>query len=274
MHLISPILLLLAVISLAPVPAKADAVLFIFPTVVMFEDNQRSAEVTLTNRGDQTGIFEMSWSDMKMRPEGGLTRYEGQAPWSLQPYVRYSPRRVTLAPSESQIVKIGLRRGQDVPEGEYYSHFRVLVLKSEDPSVGEADADEPAALTGVMINARPAIAIPIIWRNSQATSSASIESVSINQGANELTVAVRRDGPLSVRGYLHVFETAPDGTRRFLAETAPLVIYPSLEVRTTTIELNDDVIAGSLPRGTEVWYSSDVDITAQSIVFATYPIVP
>ena len=274
MHLIKPTLLLLGLMSLVPAPAKADAVLFIFPTAVMFEDNQRSAEVTLTNRGDQTGTFEMSWSDMKMRPEGGLTQYEGQAPWSLQPHVRYSPRRVTLAPAESQIIKFGLRRGQDVPEGEYYSHFRVLTLNSEDPSAGEADADEPAAGSGVMINARPAIAIPIIWRNSQATSSASIESVHIDQGANKLTVAVRRDGQLSVRGYLHVFETAPDGTRRFLADPAPLIIYPSLESRTTAIALNEGVIAGSLPRGTEVWYSSDVEVSAQSIVFATYPIVP
>ena len=137
-----------------------------------------------------------------------------------------------------------------------------------------ADADAPAAQPGVMITARPAIAIPIIWRNSRATSSASIESVSIDQGANKLTVAVRRDGQLSVRGYLHVFETAPGGTRRFLADPAPLIIYPSINARTTTIALNDDVVAGSLPSGTEVWFSSDVEISPQSIVFATYPIVP
>ena len=274
MHLISPILLLLAVVSLVPASAKADAVLFIFPTVIIFEGNQRSAEVTVTNRGDQTGTFEMSWADMKMRPEGGVIQNEGQSPWSLQPYVRYSPRRVMLAPAESQIVKIGLRRGQNVPEGEYYSHFRVLTLNSEDPSAGEADVDDSAVQSGVVINARPAIAIPIIWRNSRATSSASIESVRIDQGANKLTVAVRRNGQLSVRGYLHVFETAPDGNRRFLAEPAPLIIYPSLESRTVAIELNDGVNAGSLPRGTEVWYSSDPEITAQSIVFASHPIVP
>ena len=40
---------------LVPVPAKADAALVIYPTAVMFEDNQRSAEVTLTNRGDGAG---------------------------------------------------------------------------------------------------------------------------------------------------------------------------------------------------------------------------
>jgi len=274
LHLIRPILLLLALMSLVPAPARADASLFIYPTFVVFEGNQRSAEITLTNRGDQTGTFETSWSNMTMTPEGGLMKYEGQAPWSVQSYVRHSPRRVTLAPAESQIVKIALRRGQDVPEGEYYSHFRVLALNSQDPSAEQADADEPAAASGVTINARTAIAIPIIWRNSRATSSASIESVHIDRDANNLTVAVRRQGQLSVRGYLHLFETAPDGTRSSLAEPVPLIIYPSIEARTIAIAVKDGVIAGSLPRGTEVYYSPDLEITDKSILFASYPIVP
>ena len=268
----STVLLLLAVLSLVPAPARAGAVLFIYPTLVMFEGNQRSAEITLTNRGDQTGTFETSWTDMTMTPEGGLVKVEGQAPWSVQSYVRYSPRRVTLAPSESQIIKIALRRGQDVPEGEYYSHFRVLTLNSEDPSAETADTG--AAAAAVSITARAAVAIPIIWRNSQATSSASIESVRIDRDANQLTVDVRRYGQLSVRGYLHVFETAPDGTRRSLADPVPLVIYPSIVTRLTAITLNDGVMAGSLPRGTEVYYSPDLEITNRSILFATYPIVP
>jgi P pilus assembly chaperone PapD len=274
LHLINPILLLLVLMSLVPALARADATLFIYPTFVMFEGNQRSAEVTLTNRGDQTGTFEMSWSDMIMTPEGGLIKNEGPAPWSVQPYVRYSPRRVTLMPSDSQIVKIALRRGKDVPEGEYYSHFRVLTLNSEDPLAGEEVADEPVAPSGVTITARTAIAIPIIWRNSRATSSASIESVRIDQGTNKLTVAVQRHGQLSVRGYLHVFETAPDGAHSSLGEPTPMIIYPSIEVRTMAIALKDGVIAASLPRGTKVYFSPDLEMTDKSIVFASYAVVP
>ena len=274
MHLINPILLLLGLMSLVPAPAKADAVLFIYPTFVVFEGNERSAEITLTNRGDQTGTFEMSWSDMTMTPEGGLMKHEGPAPWSVQPYVRYSPRRVRLAPAESQIVKIALRRGKDVPEGEYYAHFKVLTLNSEDPLAGEADADEPTAAPDIIIKARTALAIPIIWRNSRATPSASIESVRIDRDTNKLTVAVRRHGLLSVRGYLHLFETAPDGSRSFLAEPVPLIIYPSIEVRTKIITLEDGVIADSLPRGTEVYFSPDLEITVRSTMFASYRIVP
>ena len=267
------VLPLLAVLSLAATPpAQAGAVLFIYPTLVMFEGNQRSAEITLMNRGDQTGTFETSWSDMTMTPEGGLVKLEGQAPWSVRSYVRYSPRRVTLAPLESQIIKIALRSGQEVPEGEYYSHFRVLTLNSEDPLADQADAADPSS--GVAINARAAIAIPVIWRNSRTTPSASIESVRIDHDANELSVDVRRYGPLSVRGFLHVFQTAPDGTRSPLAEPVPLVIYPSIVSRLTAITLNDDVTAGSLPRGTEVYYSPDLEITNRSVVFASYPVVP
>ncbi len=268
----SPILLLLTLMSLLPAPARAGAVLFIYPTLVLLEGTQRSAEITLTNRGDQTGTFEMSWADMTMTPEGGLVKLEGQAPWSIQPHVRYSPRRVRLAPSEAQIIKIALRPGEDVAEGEYYSHFRVLTLNSEDPSAEQTDTADRSP--GVSINARVAIAIPVVWRNSQATPSASIESVRVDRDANQLTVDVRRFGQLSVRGYLHVFETAPGGTRNFLAEPIPLVMYPSIATRLTVITLNDGVLAGSLPRGAEVSYSSDLELTDRSTVFASYPVVP
>ena len=267
-------LLLLAVIALAPPLARAGSVLLIYPTLIIFEGNQRSAEISLTNRGDQTGTFEMGWTDMTMDSEGRVVKHQGPAPWSVQSHVRYSPRRVRLEPAESQTIRIALRRGQDIPEGEYYSHFKVLTLQSEDPSVDGVDADEPALEPGVTITARTAVAIPIIWRNSRAKSSASIESVRIDQDANKITVDVRRHGLLSVRGYLHVLGMTPDGTRGFLAEPLPLIIYPSIDTRTAVIELNDGVRAGSLPRDMEVYYSSEPELTDRSIVFASYPIVP
>ena len=280
MHIIRPILLLLAIMSLVPTLAQAGAVLFIYPTLVIFEGGERSGTVTVTNRGDETGTFEMSWTDMTMNADGGLVKHEGEAPpWSLQSYVRYSPRRVTLEPLESQVIRIAVRRGLDIPEGEYYSHFRVLTLNSEDPSAILSDAEEQEdeeqeTAATVVIAARSAVAIPIVWRNSQATSSASIDSVRIDQDTNQLSVDVQRHGPLSVRGYLHLVETAADGTRNFLAEPVPLVIYPSLDARTMAIELNEGVFAGNLQRGTEVYYSADLEMTDKSIVIDSYPIVP
>jgi P pilus assembly chaperone PapD len=268
-----PILLLLAILSLIPALAQAGAVLFIHPTLVVFEGNERSATITLSNRGDQTGTFEMSWTDMTMTPEGGLVKNEGPAPWSLQSHVRYSPRRVTLAPLEAQVVRIAVRRGTDVPEGEYYSHFRVLTLNSEDPSAAEEDTSEPVA-AAVVIEARSAVAIPIVWRNSRDKSSASIEAVRIDQDTNQLNIDVLRHGPLSVRGYLHVLETAADGARSAVAQPVPLVIYPNLDARTMTIDMNEGIMASTLKSGTKVFYSTDLEISDRSVVIDSYPIVP
>ncbi len=272
MHISSPNLLLLAVIALAPTLARAGAVLLLYPTEIVFEGNERSMEITLSNRGDQTGTYEMGWTHMTMTPEGGLVKHEGEVSWSVQPFVRYSPRRVTLEPAQSQVIKIALRRGQDVPEGEYYAHFKVLTLRSEDPSGTDENADEPAA--AFSITARSAVAIPVIWRNSRDRPSASIESVSIDNETNKLSVHVRRHGLLSVRGFLHLLESAPDGSRSSIAEPVLLVIYPSIDTRVTTIEPNDGVRVDSLPRGTNLYYSPDLTINDRSILFASYPIVP
>jgi fimbrial chaperone protein len=271
-QLVRLILLLSAMLTLIPAPVHAGAVLFIYPTHIIFEGNQRSAEITLTNRGDAIGTFETSWSDMVMTPEGGLVRHDGQSPWSIQPYVRYSPRRVTLDPGASQVIKIALRRSQEVAEGEYFSHFKVLILNSEDLDEAESGSSESAA--AIRIQARTAIAVPIIWRNSREVPSASIEAVRVDTEINELVVDIKRQGALSVRGFLHVFSTAPDGTRTPLAEPAALIIYPGLENRTVNIRLNEGIRADDLPRHSDIFYTPDSDVTDKSIVYSSHALRP
>jgi P pilus assembly chaperone PapD len=267
-------ILLLAVTFALPGVARAEATLFIYPTLVLFENNQRSAEITIANRGDQTGTFETSWTDLTMAPEGGLVKAEGEAPWSVQPHVRYSPRRVTLAPGESQVIKIAVRSNPEIAEGEYYSHLRVLTINSEDPLADDAivEASEPSP--GVSIQARTAVAIPVIWRNSRDTPSMSIEAVRTDADANTISIDVRRHGQLSVRGYLHLLETAADRSLRPLADVVPVVIYPSLDTRTISVELYDGVTVDSLPEGAGVYYSADSVLTERSVVLAHSSIVP
>ena len=265
--------LVFAILFLLPTAAWSGAALFIHPTLVMFEGNERSATITLTNRGDETGTFETSWIDYTMLPKGGLKKMDGLASWSVQPYVRYSPRRVTLAPAESQVVKVALRRRKDIAPGEYYSHFRVLTLNSEDPANNEAKAAElPENITSVTIKTRTAIAIPIIWRNSQESSGATIESVDFDRQTRTLAVDVRRHGHLSVRGFLSVFDVAPDGTRRSLAQSVPLNIYPILERRTIDITLDEGISPDSLANGVTVLYAPELEGINQATVIASYPV--
>lgn len=266
--------LILAVLFFQPAAAWSDAVLLIHPTLIMFEGNQRSATITLTNRGDETGTFETGWIEYEMSPEGGLRKLDEAAPWSVQPYVRYSPRRVTLEPAASQVIKVALRRRKDVAQGEYYSHFRVLTLNSEDPAIGEAGAssETPDTAASVLIKARTAVAIPIIWRNSQETSGATIQAAKFDRETRKLTVTVQRSGSLSVRGFLFVFDAATDGSRDPLANPVPLVIYPNLDRRTIDITLREEVSLDSLAQGVTVVYSPELEAIDPATIIASYPV--
>jgi P pilus assembly chaperone PapD len=267
--------LLLTIVLLGPVHAWGGAVLFIYPTLIMFDGNKRSATITLTNRGDAIGTFETSWTEHEMTPEGGLVKVEGEVPWSVQPFVRYSPRRVTLKPSESQVIKVALRRDQEAPKGEFYSHFKVVILNSQDlQDEADAQAEEPKTDSSVTIRARSAVAIPIIWRNSQDEQGAAIESVEIDREANQLKIDVRRLGDLSVRGFIHVLGETPDGASDSLADPVQLVIYPSVRKRSMAIALNENVTTEALARNVEVVYSSDPDTISEDTTLASYLIVP
>lgn len=248
--------------------AAAEAQLFVHPTLVMLSEGKRSERLHIVNQGDATGVFELAWVDYAMTREGGLSVVdEIAAPsWSLQPFVRYSPRRVTLRPGETQIVKIALRAGGDVAEAEYYSHLRVVTLQDDVDAAAKGD---PAPTGSVTVEARTAIAVPVIWRNSQAESRAAIESAVFEAARQRLIVELRRVGPLSTRGYLHVL--GPDS--RPLADPMPLVIYPSIERRTASVQLHQDAAPDAVA-GARILYTPERELAGGGAPYATFRMTP
>lgn len=202
-----------------------------------------------------------------MTQNGGLSLADDDAPWSLQPFLRFSPRRVTLQPGETQVVKIALRPNRDAAQREYYSHLRVVTMEDD---LEAAMSGSKAAGKAVTVSARTAIAVPVVWRNSSATPHARIESATFDLKQKAVVVELRRTGTLSTRGYLHLLDS-DDGRDsedlRALADPVPVVIYPSSEQRTVAIPLD----AGQrLAVGTEVVYSPDLEMTNRSTRFASY----
>ncbi|MEX2494566.1 MAG: hypothetical protein WD448_00675 [Woeseia sp.] len=249
--------------------AAAQARLFVHPTLVMLSNTHRSESVHIVNQGNATGVFELAWVDFAMTPQGGLSPWDGKAPWSLQPFARFSPRRVTLRPGETQLVRLALRAPGDAAGGEYYSHLRVVTLNDDlDAATAANEANKRETVT---IDARTAIAVPVIWRNSAAEPRATIESVEFHSARKELIVDLRRSGELSTRGYLHVLGAAGRGMEsRPLADPVPVVIYPSAEQRIVTVPLKATEV--DLSAGAEVIYASDIEITSTTVRYAIYSI--
>ena len=270
MQILKPLLAVLAALF-SQVAFAGSAKLFIHPTLIELDDRQRSAALSVVNRGDAVGTFAIDWIDYAMTEEGGLTVAADDAEWSLQPHIRHSPRRVTLRPGETQTVKLALRR-RGVAKGEYYSHLKVLMLNDDVAAPGTAD--DAAAGESLTIDARSAIAVPVVWRNTNAEPRAVIDSVVIDREQQALEVEITRIGDLSTRGFLHVLRVTGDGTRTPLTQPLPLVIYPSVERRTATVPLDAGAYVVDAQGPVEVVYSSSAETNDAATEFASYLLTP
>lgn len=267
-----PVFLATLILLVPLADAVAQAQLFVHPTLIMFSGAHRNGTVHVVNQGDATGVFELAWVDFAMTRSGGLSTWDGDAPWSLQPFARFSPRRVTLRPGETQVVRVAVRPGRDTAEGEYYSHLRVVTLERDlDAATAASKTKDTAREKAITIEARTAIAIPVVWRNSDAAPRATIESAEFDPDTNELVVELRRTGELSTRGYVHVFGAAAEGAAlQALADPVPVVIYPSIEQRIVVIPLK--AVDTGFHAGAEVIYAADSELTSRSSRYATYSI--
>ena len=109
--------------SLATVPASeawaSVGDLLVSPVRVVLEGRQRSAQVTLVNKGTETGVYRVSIVNRRMLQNGAFEVIEEPGPDEkfAGELVRYAPRRITLEPDAPQTIRILLRKPSDLPAG-------------------------------------------------------------------------------------------------------------------------------------------------------------
>ncbi len=252
------------------------ASLTITPQKIILSDGSRSQKLHVVNQGQRTGVYEVSWLDYTMNQSGGIDPWEMslQSPWSIQSYVRYSPRRFTLKPGENRLLRVALKRSsKKVPEGEYFSHLRVLTINDnlektllEGKNSKINSKQEKKASSAISISSKLAMAIPVIWRNSNAVSGAAIEIQKIDYTNNKIHLNVTRSGPLSTRGFFHVF-IEKNKDRELINKPSGFIIYANINSLETTLSL-----IKSLPgRGKLIIiYSESIDNTEDIIAHARF----
>ena len=119
----------------------AGAELSLFPTRIVLEKNQRSAQVELLNRGTAPETYRISVVNRRMTVDGDIVLADNAEPDErfAEAMVRYSPRQVTLQPGQSQTVRVLLRKPAELAAGEYRSHLQFDRVEAQ-----------PLGITGVM----------------------------------------------------------------------------------------------------------------------------
>lgn len=225
-------------VALAALLAAAGAVeasgqLMVAPTRVVFDDRTRSAQVTLVNTGAEQATFRIEFVRRRMRADGGFEEI-------LQPrdgerfadeMVRFSPRQVTLAPGQSQVVRLLLRKPAALDAGEYRSH---LLFRSVPELGGGIEALDRTDNREISIQLVPvlAISIPVIVRHGATHAQAALSGAELIAGpAPALRVGIARSGNRSLFGDLQVIHFADSGERRVLGQANGVAVYTPLEKR-------------------------------------------
>ena len=89
--------------------------LLVTPTRVVLEGRERSAELTLVNRGQERTTYRITLENRRMDAQGKFSEIDTPKDGELfaQNLIRYAPRRVTLEPNKPQTPSPSALRGID-----------------------------------------------------------------------------------------------------------------------------------------------------------------
>ncbi|MDQ3288525.1 MAG: molecular chaperone [Pseudomonadota bacterium] len=210
--------------------AQATAQLMVHPTRIVLENDERSAQLEIINNSDKPTVYRISLVNRRMDEVGGFSPIEAALPGEqfVDGMVRYSPRRVALAPGASQIVRVMARKPADLASGEYRSHL--LFAEQDDPAARSAAAGSSNGEIGVSLTALVGVSIPVIVRHGATAATVALGQLALELsaagGIPMLSLEMSRTGNRSVHGDLAVdFVPAGGGAAVTVGRAGGVAVY-------------------------------------------------
>jgi P pilus assembly chaperone PapD len=244
----APALAVTLLLLSTPGPAHAQGIgdLAVAPTRIILEGRERTAQVSLLNKGSVPATYRISIINMQMTESGEYRRIEetGVDGGYADALVRYAPRQVELAPGKSQTVRIILRKPGGLKEGEYRSH--ILFQAVPDPTAGQSvEATTTEQGLSIRLIVVPAITIPLIVRHGKLEATASLSDLQlVAAGATPdappaLAFRINRSGARSVFGDISIAYHPPGSKEEYIiGEINQLAVYTPNAHRRVTMPLH------------------------------------
>jgi hypothetical protein len=235
-------------------PAYAD--LMINPTRIVFEKNRRSAQIDLINDGATSATYRLVLVNRRMTEAGEFNAIDTAGPGEqfADEMLVYSPRQITLAPGAQQLVRVALRKPEELLAGEYRSHlFFEKVAETTAENNIETIGRSPAGEVGVSLTALIGVSIPVIVRQGDTSATVAIDRLALDPAVAGqpplLTLRLNRSGSRSVYGDLTVSFKPQGGAEQVIGKAGGVAVYAPNPLRRAKLSLQ--VPAGmALSRGT------------------------
>jgi len=236
-----PVLALLSVFPFTGVKAQGNLV--IMPRRVVFEGSLKTQEITLANGGIDSATYVISLIQMRMKEDGSFEKITVPDPGQnfADKYIRFYPRTVTLAPKESQMIKMQLIKADKLDAGEYRSHIYFRAEPKARP-LGEKEAARDSSSMSVSLTPVFGMTIPVIIRIGESTGQVNLSDLSVyavNDTLSKFKMTFNRTGNTSVYGDIAIVYTSPQGRVTQVATVKGIAVYTPNSVRRFDYKLDN-----------------------------------
>jgi hypothetical protein len=218
----------------------AQGDLLVTPTRVVFEGRKQVESIYLVNMGKETTTYSVSFLQYDQNEDGSYAILDAASDDKMfaDPYLRIYPRTVTLAPSESQVIKLQCRLKPGMLDGEYRSH---LYFRSEKnyTALGYEKTDTIKTIS-VKLTPIYGISIPVIIRSGDLNAAAIFSDLKIAKEDLEtkLNFTINRSGNKSIYGNLAAEYVPVEGRPYQIGVLNSVAVYTNINKRNFSLLLN------------------------------------
>ncbi len=211
------------------------------PVRVVFENSKLKDDLNITNIGQDSASFLVSFVHYRMMPDGSFQVLEkGDSLTSADKYLRLFPRKVRLGPNESQTLRLQCRKPAGMKEGEYRTHLFFRAEKDDTP-LGLDKKKIDSTQMSVRITAIFGISIPVIIRNGNLKAENTLSEIQLKaktDSTSVLSCKINRNGNRSSYGNIKIDFSPENGQKTELAYAKGIGVYPEITSRDFSIILH------------------------------------
>ncbi len=159
-----------------------SSILFVAPHRLVIDPTEKVEVLNVANKSEETHRYDLTLIDQVMNEEG-MTLRKDTFDYSAKRMIRFVPKRFTLKPGERQVVRVMVKRPDDLGDGDYHSHllFREVPLSVQDKQALKKERAEQNADKKVTFEIRAlyGVAVPVIVQQGKVESGMNMLDASI-----------------------------------------------------------------------------------------------
>ena len=210
----------------------AQGDLLVNPVRVVFDGNISNEDINLTNIGNDTAIYVINFQHYKMLEDGNFVPNPKPDSLSADHLLRLFPRKVKLAPEESQTIRLQLRKPSGLKPNEYRSHIYFRAEKNQPKGFDMRPND--SLRMAVRISPVFGISIPVFVQHGDLEVNTTLSDLNIeavNDSTSMLKMLINRTGTKSAFGNIKVVYVPEKGSKFEIAMVNGVAVYPEISKR-------------------------------------------